>query len=64
MKVDIVQVKLRSGNSIRTCYVDRHVNVGDQLTLKNSSEPDMLWTVDEVYQTAVPPERGWHAGGL
>lgn len=60
----LIQVKLRSGTCERTCWVDRHVKVGDMLTLKNSEDGSVWWKVEDVYDHAVQPERGWHVGGM
>ena len=63
----LIQVQLHApqegGTTVRTCYVDRHVKLGDTLTLKNSEDPERVWTVMVVFDTARPPERGWHVGG-
>jgi hypothetical protein len=59
------QVRLRAGgNTELTCWVDKHVKVGNLITLKNSDDPGELWTVMEVYDTGAPPERGWKVGGI
>jgi hypothetical protein len=64
--VDLQQVQLHSpspgGATIRTCWVDKHVKLGDKITLKNSEEPERLWSVAMVFGGR-PPERGWHVGG-
>jgi hypothetical protein len=61
----LVQVKLRSGTTERTCWIDNaDVKTGYEITLKNSEEPGRRWRVITVSTEAVPPERGWHAGGL
>ena len=60
------QVQLHSpsegGATIRTCWVDKHVKLGDKITLKNSEDPERVWTVAMVFGGR-PPERGWHVGG-
>lgn len=62
------QVQLNSpcegGATVRTCWVDRHVKLGDTLTLKNSEAPDRVWEVAVVFSSTTPPERGWHVGGM
>jgi hypothetical protein len=57
-------VRLRSGATERTCWVDRNVQVGQSITLKDSDEPDRLWQVVAASKDATPPERGWRVGGL
>lgn len=59
-----VQVRLRAGDTERTCWVDRSVRVGQLITLKDSDQPDLLWQVLEVSTGTAPPERGWKVGGL
>jgi hypothetical protein len=58
------QARLRSGDTELTCWVDRSVRAGQMITLKDSENPDRLWLVTEVSESAVPPERGWKVGGL
>jgi hypothetical protein len=62
----VVQVQLQSGTTVRTCWVAPRVKSGDEITLKNSEDPQRLWRVMTV--TAPFPVDGlhkdWHAGGL
>lgn len=58
------QVRLRSGDTEMTCWVDRSVRDGQMITLKDSENPDRLWLVLEVSTTGTPPGRGWKVGGL
>jgi hypothetical protein len=60
-----VQVRLCSGATERTCWVDRPgLRTGQVITLKNSEDPDQRWTVLNVYTEGTPPDRGWRVGGL
>ncbi|WP_436492884.1 hypothetical protein [Actinokineospora sp. HUAS TT18] len=57
-----VQVDLRSDNRYRTCWVEPLIKVGDQITLKNSTEPQRRWDVLRV-SAPVPAGslyRGWN----
>jgi hypothetical protein len=64
-KQEMQQVKLQHENTWLTCWVDKHVKVGDIITLRDHDDEQVsyLWTVREVHGGA-RPERGWHAGGL
>ena len=57
-----VQVDLRSENRFRTCWVEPLVKVGDQITLKNSTEPQRRWDVLRVSapSRAADINRGWN----
>lgn len=61
------QVELKSGDTVRTCYVDKLVKLGNQITLKDSEEPKRLWTVtwigEMVHKTHLNTD-GWKVGGL
>jgi hypothetical protein len=60
-------VMLSDGTTERRCWVDKHVKIGDKLTLKNSEEPERWWTVDYVSSQArfaVDIDQSWHVGGL
>lgn len=61
-----VQVKLRDGTTVLTCWVDRVVKVGDRVTLKHSENPDRWWTVVTVSAETRerPPHQPWKVGGL
>lgn len=43
-----VQVKLASGPARLTCWVEPKVKVGQQITLKDSDEPNRWWMILEV----------------
>ncbi len=56
------QVRLRSGCSERTCWVESRVRVGDRITLKNSEDPGLLWSVEWAGSQLRDPgsiNRGW-----
>jgi hypothetical protein len=60
-------VTLKHGNTVRNCWVDQHVKVGDLITLKNSEEPDQEWRVmwrSEQARAKSVMGQGWHVGGL
>lgn len=63
-----VQVKLLSDTSVRTCWVEPIVKVGDSITLKNSENPEQLWTVLSVSApkllSQINQSRDWKVGGL
>ena len=42
---ELAQVRLRSGTTVRTCWIEARVKPGDQVTLKNSEEPARWWDV-------------------
>lgn len=57
------QVKLKSGTSELTCWVDKTVKVGNDITLKKL--PDTWWIVTWAgEETDALPNRGWNVGGL
>jgi hypothetical protein len=60
----MIQVKLESGESHLTCWVDKTVKEGDMITLKDWVDPTREWAVVRVYETTTPPQRGWKVGGL
>jgi hypothetical protein len=43
-----VQAELRSGTTVRTCWIPQGPRPGDQVTLKNSEDPDRRWDVIAV----------------
>lgn len=58
-----VQANLRSGTTVRTCWLQQGVRVGNQVTLKNSEEPERLWDVTWVGSKAIELSdlnRGWN----
>jgi len=63
----LVQVRLQSGDTVRTCFIDNaKVKTGSKVTLKNSEDPKRRWEVLEVY-SEIPADQihtDWHAGGL
>lgn len=63
MKLDLVQVELRDGTAIRTCWVEARVKVGDSITLRNCEEPARLWRVmgiSTVRKRLTEIPRGWN----
>lgn len=58
----VVQAQLRSGTTHRTAWIEPRAKVGDQVTLKNSEDPDRLWDVVELSepQRAGDINRGWN----
>jgi hypothetical protein len=58
----LVQVDLRAGDRLLTCWVEPRVKVGDQITLRNSAEPGLRWDVLRVGEPRPSGEikRGWH----
>jgi hypothetical protein len=58
----LAQVDLRSDNRVLTCWLEPRVRVGDQVTLKNSTEPQRRWDVLRVGAARAADEinRGWH----
>jgi hypothetical protein len=59
-----IQVKLKSGDTELTCWVNKQVKKGDVITLKDSETPDREWTVLGVYKDFPQPQRGWKVGGI
>lgn len=61
-------VTLEDHHTVRHCWVNKFVRVGDHLTLKNSEEPKRWWEVtyvsDDVRTDQTLPGGGWHVGGL
>lgn len=62
-------VTLQAGKTTRTCWVDKRVALGNELTLKDSEEPERWWTVTWVSAQArtkfeLGNQSGWHVGGL
>lgn len=63
MAAKLVQVRLRSGTTERTCWTEARVKPGDQVTLKNSEDPARWWDVILVAserKTAGQINRGWN----
>jgi hypothetical protein len=63
MAVELAQVVLRSGATVRTCWIEARVKPGDQVTLRNSEDPGRWWDVTHVSgerKTAGQINRGWH----
>jgi hypothetical protein len=57
------QVRLRSGSTELTCWVESRVRMGDVITLKNSDSPGVLWSVEWVGSQLRHPlsiNRGWN----
>jgi hypothetical protein len=62
MAAELAQVHLRSGTTVRTCWIEARVRSGDQVTLKNSEDPGRRWDVVRVEpgRKAVSEiNRGW-----
>lgn len=57
------RVHLESGTTHLDCWVDKKVKVGDQVTLKNSDEPDRWWDVITIAE-GWRNESDWKVGGL
>jgi len=57
----LVQVELRSGTTVLTCWVEPKVKAGDQITLKNSDEPSRWWDVIRLgaQRDSSDIKRGW-----
>jgi hypothetical protein len=58
----LVQVDLRSGNRMLTCWVEPKVRVGDRITLKDYDEPGRCWDVLRVggRRESTEIRRGWN----
>ncbi len=57
------QVKLKSGTTETTAWVDKEVRPGNTVTLKD--DPGTTWEVLWVSETEdAMPERGWRVGGI
>ena len=58
----VVQAQLRSGTTHRTAWIEPKAKVGDQITLKNSEEPDRRWDVMHLSepQRAGDINHGWN----
>jgi hypothetical protein len=44
----VVQAELKSGSSVRTCWLRQGVKVGQSVTLKNSEDPGGWWEITRV----------------
>jgi hypothetical protein len=55
------QVRLTQGDSRLTCWVDRPVRVGNQITIKGEDDVTGWWTVESVSEPKALSEikRGW-----
>ena len=63
----VVQVRLRDGDTERTCWIDEaRVRVGSKVTLKNPEDPKRRWEITEIFEAKDPAviHSDWHAGGL
>jgi len=62
---ELVQVVLRSGPAVRTCWVAAGVKAGDEVTLANSEDPARWWTVVRVEdgRKTAAELAAWSAGG-
>ena len=64
----VVQVVLQSERSHRTCWLDtsKKFQVGDELTLKNSEEPERRWRVNTIGEPKDASEvrTDWNVGGV
>lgn len=57
-----VQAELKSGTTVRTCWLRQGIRRGDRVTLKNSEDPARWWDVTAVGTQARDLEeinRGW-----
>ena len=56
------QDELRSGTTVRTCWLEARIKVGDSVRLKNSEDPQRWWSVVRTGepQAADTINRGWH----
>lgn len=65
---EMVQVRLSSGDARRICWVDtaKKPKVSSRITLKNSEDPDRLWTVVWMSQPqdSANLHTDWRVGGL
>lgn len=59
---DLRQDDLRSGATVRTCWLEARIKVGDRVRLKNSEDPQRWWAVVRTGQpqAADTINRGWH----
>jgi hypothetical protein len=62
MTTMLVQVDLRSDNRYLTCWLEPRVRPGDQVTLRNSPDPDRRWDVLRVglARPSGDIKRGWN----
>lgn len=60
----LVQVRIRSGCTELTCWVESgRARAGDQITLKNSDDPAQQWCVMWAgcqFRAPAAISRGWH----
>lgn len=58
----VVQVDLRNGSNLMTCWVEPKVKVGNLVTLKDTDEPSRLWEVLRVGREHERSDikRGWN----
>jgi DNA-binding sugar fermentation-stimulating protein len=58
----VTQARLESGTSMMTCWLDKTIKPGDEVTLKNSDDPKQWWTVVDTYATqdVSSINRGWN----
>lgn len=58
----LVQVDLRAGERLLTCWVEPKVKVGNRITLKNHERPHLFWEVLRVGEPQEPSQikRGWN----
>jgi hypothetical protein len=65
---EMVQVRLESGATRLTCWVDRRkpFRVGTVITLKNSDDTDRLWTVRSIGEpkNTATIRTDWKVGGI
>lgn len=59
---DLRQDDLRSGATVRTCWLEARIKPGDRVRLKNSEDPLRWWDVVRTGepQAADAINRGWH----
>ena len=63
MAAELAQMYLRSGTTVRTCWLEARIKPGDRVTLRNSEEPGRWWDVVRVEpgrKLATDINRGWN----
>jgi hypothetical protein len=64
----MVQVTLVDGNSHRVCWVptEKGPKLGSKITLKNSEDPERLWSVMTIGESAESSNlhTDWKVGGI
>ena len=62
MSKELVQCLLKSDAKYTVGWLEPKIKVGNQITLKDSSDPDRLWTVQSVSapRSVTDIHRGWN----